>query len=114
MLSPLAEKEGNRVRGGGIWDIYIYIYRKYPNDLRKKYIEYFFVNAKAFFLYSIFLASAKSNFGAIFWLFYGIFRIFWKNSGFSYTNQLWKIRFLLHEMGPCLFAFVKHLDIYGT
>jgi hypothetical protein len=62
----------------------------------------------------MFLANAKSNFGAIFWLFYGIFLIFWKSSGFSYANQLWKIGFLLYEMGPCLFTFVKHLDIYGN
>jgi hypothetical protein len=62
----------------------------------------------------MFFANAKSNFGAIFLLFYGIFRFFWKNSGFSYANQLWKIRILLYEIGSSLFAFVKHLDIYGN
>ncbi len=62
----------------------------------------------------MFLANAKSNFGAIFWLFYGIFRIFWKNGGFSYANQLWKIRFLPCEIGLSLFALVKHLDTYGN
>jgi hypothetical protein len=64
-------------------------------------------------LNAMFLGNAKSNFGAVFWLFYGIIRIFWENGGFTYANQLWKIRFLLCEIGPCLFAFVKHLDTYG-
>ncbi len=34
------------------------------------------------------LVNAKSNFGAIFWLFYRFFRIFWENVGFSYANQV--------------------------
>jgi hypothetical protein len=37
---------------------------------------------------SKFLANAKSNFGAVFALVYGFFRIFWKINGFSYANQL--------------------------
>jgi hypothetical protein len=44
--------------------------------------------------------------------FYGMFRIFWNHGDFS--NELWKIRFLLCEMGPCLFAFEKHLYTYGN
>ncbi len=47
---------------------------------------------------------------------YGIFLVkksFWKNSGFSYANQLWTISYLLYKMGPCLFAFIKHLYTYG-
>ncbi len=47
----------------------------------------------------MFLANAKSNFGAIFLLFYGNFQIFWKKIGFPYANQLWKISYLLYEMG---------------
>jgi hypothetical protein len=35
------------------------------------------------------------------------------NSGFPYANQLWKIIYLLYEMGPCLFASVKHVYTYG-
>ncbi len=62
---------------------------------------------------AMFLANAKSDFGAILRLFYGFFRIFWKNSGFSYVNQLWKISDLLYKMRPCLLAFEKHLYIYG-
>ncbi len=40
-------------------------------------------------------------------------KYFGENSGFPYANQLWKISYLLYEMGPSLSAFVKHLDIYG-
>jgi hypothetical protein len=34
--------------------------------------------------------------------------------GFSYANQLWKISFLLNEMGTYLFVFVRHLYTYGS
>ncbi len=73
----------------------------------------FFVYAKKI-LNAMFLANAKSNFGAIFLILNGIFRIIWKNSCFPYANQLWKISYLLYEMGPSLFAFVKHLYTYGV
>jgi hypothetical protein len=64
-------------------------YRKYTNALQKKYIEYYLcMRLQKKKLNAIFLANAKSNFGAIFWLFYGIFRIFWKNIGFPCANEL--------------------------
>ncbi len=36
------------------------------------------------------------------------------NCGFLYANQLWKISYLLYEMAPSLFAFVKHLYTCGN
>jgi hypothetical protein len=93
----------------------IFQYRKYTNVSHKIYIEYLLSMRLRKNIYAMFLANAKSTFGAIFWLFVSvIFRIFWKNSGFPYVNQLWKISYLLYEMGLSLFAFVKHLYTYGN
>jgi hypothetical protein len=61
----------------------------------------------------MFLANAKSNFAAIFWLFYGIFRISGKNGVFPMRIGSEKLRFLLYEFGQCLFAFEKHLYTYS-
>ncbi len=68
-----------------------------------------FVYAIAKKLNAMFLANAKSDFGAIVWLFYG----FSLKNGFPYANQLWKARKLLYEMEPSLIAFVKHLHTEG-
>ncbi len=95
--------------------MYLCIYR-IQMLYEKKILNIFCECESDLFFKTMFLANAmnaKSNFGAIFLLFYGISRIFWENCGFSYANQLWKIRFLLCKIGPSLFAFVKHLDTYG-
>ncbi len=65
-----------------------------------------------FFLYSMFLANAKSNFGAMFWLYFMEFFGFSGKMVF-FPMRISEMRFLLCEIGPCLLAFVKHLYTYG-
>ncbi len=82
--------------------------------LYEKNIEYFLCMRKRFFLIFSVFSQCEIEFWGYFLAILWNFRIFWKNSGFSYANQLWKIRFLLYEIGPSLFAFVKHLYTYGN